>query len=86
VISSVTSLGEVSVATTFPVRGLSPEIIDKIDSAAAAAGLSRNAYIVQVLTEHARRVRPVASPEAFRRAADLASDLGDEELMRAAWS
>lgn len=73
-------------ATTFPVRGLSSDVIAKIDGAAEAAGVSRNAYIVQVLTEHARRVRPVAAPEAFRHAAELAADLDDEKLMRAAWS
>lgn len=54
----------------------------KIDAAAAAEGSSRNAYIVRVLTEHVQQVRPVATAEAFRRAADL----GDETLMRAAWS
>lgn len=73
-------------ASAFPIRGLSPEIIDRIDAAAYAEGSSRNAYIVKVLTEHAKRVRPVASAEAFARAADLATDLGDESLMRAAWS
>ena len=73
-------------ASTFPVRGLPPDVIERIDTAAGAAGLSRNAYIVRVLTEHARRVRPVATPETFRQAADLAVDLGDDRIMRAAWS
>ena len=72
--------------TTFPVRGLSPDVVDRIDAAADAAGMSRNAYIVKVLTEHARLVRPIANPEAFRRAASLASDLGDAKVMGAAWS
>lgn len=73
-------------ATAFPIRGLAPDVISRIDAAAKAEGSSRNAYIVKVLTEHACRVRPVATAETFRRAADLAADLGDEELMRAAWS
>lgn len=73
-------------ARAFPIRGLSPEIIDRIDAAAHAEGSSRNAYIVKILTEHAQRVRPVASADAFARAADLVTDLGDESLMRAAWS
>jgi hypothetical protein len=73
-------------ATAFPIRGLSPDDIRRIDAAAEAEGSSRNAYIVKVLTEHARRVRPVATAEAFGRAADLAADLGDETLMHAAWS
>lgn len=70
----------------FAIRGLSPEVVEKIDVAAAARGMSRNAYIVEVLTEHIRRVRPLVTPESFARAAELASDLGDEDLMRAAWS
>lgn len=70
----------------FPVRGLAPDVVSKIDAAAEAQGVSRNAYIVNVLTEHARRVRPVATAESVRRAADLAADLGDETLMHAAWS
>lgn len=73
-------------ATAFPIRGLAPDVIGKIDAAAEAEGSSRNAYIVKVLTEHARRVRPVATAETFRQAADLAADLGDEDLLRAAWS
>ncbi len=72
-------------STTFPIRGLPPEIVSKLDAAAAAEGSSRNAFLVKVLTEHARRVRPTATPEGFSRAAALAADLGDSELMRAAW-
>lgn len=48
-------------------------------------GLSRNAYIVRVLTEHARPALPVATLETFRQAANLAADLDDEESMREAW-
>lgn len=73
-------------ATAFPLRGLAPEVVVKIDAAAAAEGSSRNAYIVRVLTEHVAQVRPVATAEAFRQAADLAADLGDETLMHATWS
>ncbi|MGH8907240.1 MAG: type II toxin-antitoxin system VapB family antitoxin [Egibacteraceae bacterium] len=70
----------------FPVRGLSQDVIDRLDAAAAAKGVSRNAYVVEVLTQHARQVRPTVTRESFARAAELASDLGDKELMRAAWS
>jgi hypothetical protein len=73
-------------AAAFPLRGLAPEVVAKIDAAAAADGSSRNAYIVKVLTEHVQQVRPAATPEAFRQAADLAADLGDETLMHTAWS
>lgn len=70
----------------FPVRGLPPDVVEKLDIAAAAKGMSRNAYVAEVLTTHARRVRPTVTPESFAQAADLAADLGDEALMRTAWS
>lgn len=66
--------------------GLAPDVLDKLDAAAESKGLSRNAYIVEVLTEHARRVRPVVTSESFAHAAGLAADLGDDDLMSTAWS
>ena len=71
---------------TFPVRGVPPDVVEKLDAAAAAKSMSRNAYVVSVLTHHARHVRPTATPETFARAAELAADLGDDDLMRTAWS
>ena len=73
-------------ATAFPVRGLEPQVLDKLTAAAEAAGSSRNAYVVKVLTEHVRGIRPAATETGFAEAADLAADLGDKELMRTAWS
>lgn len=70
----------------FPIRGLPPDVLDKIDTEAAAKGMSRNAYLVEVLTRHARLIRPTVTAESFARVAGLAADLGDDELMRAAWS
>ncbi|MGQ0631289.1 MAG: type II toxin-antitoxin system VapB family antitoxin [Sporichthyaceae bacterium] len=70
----------------FPIRGLPDEVAEKLDTIAAQRGLSRNAYLVEVLTEHVQRVRPTATAEAFASALELAADLGDEGVMRAAWS
>lgn len=70
----------------FPIRGLPPDVVDKLDIAAAQRGVSRNAYVIEVLTEHARLVRPAVTAESFAEALELAADLGDEELMRSAWS
>lgn len=70
----------------FPIRGLPPDVVDKLDVAAAEHGVSRNAYVVAVLTEHARQVRPTVTAESYAEALALAVDLGDEELMRSAWS
>jgi hypothetical protein len=74
------------VTTAFPVRGLESEVLEKLTAAAQAEGSSRNAYVVRVLTEHVRRIRPPATEAGFAGAAELASDLADKELMRAAWS
>lgn len=70
----------------FPIRGLDPQVVDKIDAAAAERGMSRNAYIVELLTEHASKIRPTTNERSFAEAASLASDLGDDEVMRRAWS
>ncbi|WP_019878016.1 FitA-like ribbon-helix-helix domain-containing protein [Sporichthya polymorpha] len=70
----------------FPIRGLPDEVAEKLDQIAAQHGLSRNAYVVEVLTTHVREARPEASQDRFAAAAALASDLGDEDVMRAAWS
>ena len=72
--------------TAFPVRGLDPQVLDKLTAAAEAEGSSRNSYVVRVLTEHVRAIRPAATEAGFAEAAELAGDLGDKELMRAAWS
>jgi hypothetical protein len=72
--------------TAFPVRGLEPEVLEKLTAAAEAEGSSRNTYVVRVLTEHVRGIRPAATDTGFAEAAELAADLGDKELMRMAWS
>lgn len=70
----------------FPIRNLPPDVVEKLDLAAAERGLSRNAYVVEILVEHARRVRPTVTAEALAAVLDLAADLGDEDLMRSAWT
>lgn len=69
-----------------PIGGLPDEVAEKLDHLAAQRGLSRDAYVVEVLTVHVREVRPEATPDRFAAAAELAADLGDEDLMRTAWS
>lgn len=70
----------------FPIRGLPPDVVDKLGTAATARGMSRNAYIAEVLTQHARCIRPTATRDGYAHAAALAADLGAAELMHAAWS
>ncbi|MDN5860448.1 MAG: hypothetical protein L0H84_17720 [Pseudonocardia sp.] len=69
----------------FPIRDLPPDIVEKLDVLARQRHLSRNAYVVEVLTEHAQRLRPTVTAESFGAALDLVQDLGDEEFMRRAW-
>lgn len=82
----ISTVGKAGETMAFPVRGLAPEVVDRLDAAAQAHGVSRNAYIVELLTAHASAVRPTVSRESFAEAAELAVDLGDEDVMRAAWS
>ena len=70
----------------FPIRGLPPDVVEKLDTAAAAKGMSRNAYVAEVLIQHVRQIRPTVTRESFAEATELAADLGDQALMRAAWS
>lgn len=69
-----------------PIRGLPTDVEDKLDQIAVQRGMSRNAYVVEVHTEHVRTARPTADADRFAAAAELCADLGDEDLMRAAWS
>lgn len=78
--------GERRTDMAFALRGLDPAVLERIDAAAARRGVSRNAYIVEVLTAHVHHDRPAATREAFAHAAALAVDLDDEDVMRAAWS
>ena len=67
------------------VRGFDAAIVKRLDEAAAATGVSRNAHVLDLLTRGARSARPVVTPESFRAAAELTSDLGEAELMHDAW-
>ena len=80
------SADEKVAVVAFPVRDLPPDVVEKLDIVAAQRGVSRNAYVVEVLTEHARRVRPTVTAEQFSASLALIQDLGDEDLMRRAWS
>lgn len=72
-------------STTFPIRGLDQETVERLDTAARARGMSRNAYVVDVLRDHVRQVRPRVDSDEFRAAAALARDLGDADFRRFGW-
>lgn len=69
------------------IRGLSETAVARIDSDAAARGLSRNEYLRRRL--ESERSATAASGqltiEDLRRAAEAAKDLDDPQVMEAAW-
>ena len=72
--------------TDILVRGLSPDVLTKIDDEASRRGLSRNQFLVDFLespyVEQNRREVTVADLE---RSARAVADLGNPEIMAEAW-
>lgn len=72
--------------TDILVRGLSPDVLTKIDGEASRRGLSRNQFLVDFLespyVEQNRREVTVADLE---RSARAVADLGNPEIMAEAW-
>jgi hypothetical protein len=69
------------------VRGVPEKDLAQIDAEAERLGMSRNAYLRREFHRIARhRAVREATPEDYRRAKDAMTDLGDEDVMRGAWS
>ncbi len=66
------------------IRNVSPETLDRIDQDAAAAGLSRSAYLRHQLDQLAGPLFRVTM-EDLRRSTALARGVLDDDLMRGAW-
>jgi len=67
------------------IRDVPDDVVAAIDAKAQAAGLSRTEYLRRTLARE--RAAPVTVTVAdFERFAELAADLGDEQVMRDAWS
>lgn len=68
------------------VRDLSQEAVDRIDSAAANLGLSRNEYLRRKLEEGANPTgQQTVTAEDWQRSAEVFADLADPTVMDAAW-
>ena len=72
--------------TDILLRGLSPDVLTKIDDDAARRGLSRNQFLLEFIE------RPYVDQEPRRvtaadleRAARAVKDLGNPEIMAEAW-
>jgi hypothetical protein len=68
------------------IRDLSQEALDRIDTAAANLGLSRNEYLRRKLEEGTSPVGERAvTAEDWQRSAEVFADLADPAVMEAAW-
>jgi hypothetical protein len=68
------------------IRDLSQEAVDRIDTAAANLGLSRNEYLRRKLEEGASPAGERAvTDEDWQRSAEAFADLADPAVMDAAW-
>jgi hypothetical protein len=68
------------------IRDLSQQAVDRIDSAAANLGLSRNEYLRRKLEEGAGPSGEQAvTDEDWQRSAEVFADLADPAVMEAAW-
>ncbi len=72
--------------TDILIRDVPDEVLSAIDARAKRVGLSRTEYLRRALErEHARDASAVTI-EQLRRAASLARDLDDPDVMSGAWS
>ena len=74
--------------TDILIRGISTEAIARIEEQAAKLGLSRNEYLrrqLDSLSTYQHESTSVVSVDEVRRASHAARDLGDPEVMSAAW-
>lgn len=69
------------------IRDVPDDDLERIDAEAARLGLSRSAYLRREMHRIARhRTAPAATVDDLRRSRAAMADLGDEEVMRQAWS
>lgn len=68
------------------IRGMAPEDVDAVDAKASRLGLSRNQYVTRLLHADARAAAPPVTVADLESLAQTYADLGDDDVMRAAWS
>ena len=68
------------------VRQLSDEDVAAADQQAKARGVSRNAYLRQLIHDGVQVDQRPIQDEDWQRFAQAASDLDDEGVMKKAWS
>lgn len=68
------------------IRNFPGDDLARLDEQARRAGLSRSEYLRRSLSERAHREHSAVTPADLGALAALLSDLGDDEVMRDAWS
>ena len=72
------------------IRDVPDETLAELDAAADRAGISRVEYLRRTLAAEAQRAargaRPPLTRDDWTQLNEIAADLGDEEVMRGAWS
>ena len=71
--------------TDILIRGVPDDVLAAIDAKAKRVGLSRTEYLRRTL-DRERVPTAAISVEQLQRAATLARDLGDPDVMSGAWS
>ena len=71
--------------TDILIRDIEPDDLERLDQRARELGLSRNEFLRREINQIARRYEGKITVEDLQRAAYLARDLLDEEVMRGAW-
>ena len=72
--------------TDILIRGVSDEVLAAIDAKAKRVGLSRTEYLRRALERERIQATDPITVDHLRRAATLAGDLDDPEVMSGAWS
>lgn len=68
------------------IRGLSDDVVERIDSEAAALGPSCNEYLRRKLEDETLRAQPASADEVdWDRFAEVFAHLADATIMEAAW-
>ena len=67
------------------IRDVPADVVAAIDARAGALGLSRPEFLRRRLSQEALLNDDPVTPEKIRAFCDLVSDLGDPQVMAAAW-
>ena len=68
------------------IRDIPDDVLAALDALASRLGISRSEYIRRRLAQDARSARATVSVEDLRRFGENFGDLGNAEVMRAAWT